>query len=62
MTADTGLCRCGHREDAHDHLRDGSDCGLCGRAACPRFRREPVDRPVLSWLRRRLARSRGWWP
>lgn len=29
------VCRCGHRRDAHEHYRPGSDCGLC---ACTRFR------------------------
>jgi hypothetical protein len=31
------LCRCGHPPDIHEHLRDGSDCGLCGRDTCPDY-------------------------
>ena len=27
--------RCGCDADAHQHLRDGTDCGTCGRAVCP---------------------------
>jgi hypothetical protein len=29
-------CRCGHGQPAHEHNRDGTDCGLC---PCERFRR-----------------------
>lgn len=32
-------CVCGHEAPAHEHWRRGSDCGLCGGAACPSFRR-----------------------
>lgn len=31
-------CACGHRREAHDHYRPGSDCGACGSTRCPRFR------------------------
>lgn len=30
------LCRCGHEQDAHEHYRPGTDCGICG-AACRAF-------------------------
>lgn len=32
-------CCCGHARDVHEHLRPGWDCGVCGVAACPRYRR-----------------------
>lgn len=32
------LCVCGCVEDNHEHHRAGSDCGKCGRFACPHFR------------------------
>lgn len=28
-------CVCGHPAAAHEHYRDGSDCGACGRFWCP---------------------------
>lgn len=31
--------RCGCPRDAHEHYRAGSDCGTCGRGACPFYRR-----------------------
>lgn len=31
--------RCGCAYTAHEHLRDGLDCGPCGPAVCPRFKR-----------------------
>ncbi|MFR9807088.1 hypothetical protein ACL02T_33045 [Pseudonocardia sp. RS010] len=34
----TTACRCGHPEAAHEHYRPGTDCGACGREACPHFR------------------------
>lgn len=33
------LCKCGHPESAHEHYRAGTDCGICGKAVCPRFRK-----------------------
>jgi hypothetical protein len=30
-------CRCGHSRLAHNHHRDGTDCGLC---RCDRFKRD----------------------
>ncbi|HCS57085.1 MAG TPA: hypothetical protein DIW80_07485 [Gordonia polyisoprenivorans] len=33
------VCRCGHPRSAHDHLRAGTDCALCGASGCSRFRR-----------------------
>lgn len=41
-------CRCGHPRDAHEHYRDGSDCGSCGRAFCRRYRR-PFK--IIFWRR-----------
>lgn len=32
------LCRCGHEEEAHEHYRDGDDCGICGAVRCRSFR------------------------
>ena len=33
------LCRtCGCPQQRHEHYRNGTDCGSCGRAVCPRFR------------------------
>jgi hypothetical protein len=40
-------CSCGHRKQAHEHYRAGSDCALCG---CGRFHRS---------LRARFRRSAG---
>ena len=57
MASDT--CRCGHPAEVHEHYRAGSDCGMCGPGVCDRFRRDPGERPLLSWLRHRLARVRG---
>jgi hypothetical protein len=36
-------CRCGHRQDTHQHYRRGSDCALC---SCPRWHAE------RAWQRR----------
>lgn len=30
-------CACGHPRDMHLHLREGSDCGTCGKFFCPRY-------------------------
>lgn len=35
------LCRCGHSREAHQHFRKGTDCGVCGPVACPRFSAVP---------------------
>lgn len=32
-------CLCGHEAEAHEHWRRGSDCGVCGPATCPVYRR-----------------------
>lgn len=58
MGSPADLCRCGHDRDRHQHFRDLAYCGTCPRGECRRFQRDPLDRPVLSWLRRRLARVR----
>ena len=42
------LCRCGHPRAHHDHFRDGSDCGACGKTACPGWR----PAPWWWWLQR----------
>jgi hypothetical protein len=48
------LCRCGHNRAAHEHFRPDTDCALCERGQCDRFRRATN---VLSlpreWLTRR---------
>lgn len=31
-------CVCGHPKEAHEHYRDGFDCGTCGKAVCPSYR------------------------
>jgi len=58
MAADSDLCRCGHYHDLHQHFHDQTYCGTCGPDVCSHFRRDPADRPVLAWLRRRLSRVR----
>lgn len=47
-------CRCGHVEEAHEHYRKGSDCGICGRATCRSFRLDTstVRQPVAVGARR----------
>ena len=45
-------CVCGHPREAHEHYRSGTDCALCGRARCHRFR-------AASGLRARLSRLLG---
>lgn len=42
-----GVCRCGHDRAAHDHYRTGTDCAICGKSTCPRFRSR--DRWRLDW-------------
>lgn len=38
-------CRtCGHTQDAHQHYREGTDCGLCRE--CHRFVPRAKDRPA----------------
>lgn len=31
-------CVCGHAKEAHEHYRQGTDCGACGATACAAFR------------------------
>jgi len=45
-------CVCGHPREAHEHYRAGSDCALCGRSGCGRFR-------ATGSLRARLGRLLG---
>lgn len=33
-----GACACTCPRAAHEHFRAGSDCGRCGKAACPAYR------------------------
>lgn len=35
---DALVCMCGHSARAHEHLRRGDDCGICGAALCARYR------------------------
>jgi len=44
-------CRCTCPRSAHDHYRPGTDCGRCGRAVCPGFRRQ--RRPFKIIFRRK---------
>ena len=30
-------CVCGHPASTHQHYRNGTDCGDCGRWVCPRY-------------------------
>jgi hypothetical protein len=32
-------CACGHARQMHQHYRPGTDCGTCGAAVCPKFRK-----------------------
>lgn len=54
-------CVCGHPAAHHEHYRDGSDCGSCGRDWCPWYI-SLGDRDTLAGLmtpehRIRLAES-----
>jgi hypothetical protein len=40
IRASDDVCACGHIREAHQHFRRGSDCGVCGRVGCRRFRRQ----------------------
>jgi hypothetical protein len=31
-------CMCGHAKAAHEHYRAGSDCALCTKDGCQKFR------------------------
>jgi hypothetical protein len=48
-------CRCGHQREAHQHYRNGTDCGTCG---CGRFSAAPGRLATLvgAVLHRRPAR------
>lgn len=35
---DPACLRCGCEPEVHLHLRDGLDCGRCGRAVCRGYR------------------------
>ncbi len=48
-------CVCGCNERAHQHFRRGTDCALCGRGACARFRPARDSEPEISWPRALLA-------
>lgn len=49
MSASDLVCRCGHSFDAHQHLRKGTDCALCGRGGCSRFE-SAASRPLVARL------------
>ena len=51
------LCRCGHPQDLHTHLRDGDDCGRCGKPTCPGYR--PPNRWRRYLLRLRTAEEQN---
>jgi len=38
--AEEQVCVCGHTKAAHQHFRPGNDCGRCGAAGCPKFKRD----------------------
>jgi bacterioferritin-associated ferredoxin len=63
MDEPDALCRCGHAAQFHEHYRDGSDCGKCGRTACAGFRpatqtAEPkANRSPRAVIRRMLGNS-----
>jgi hypothetical protein len=44
-------CLCSHDRAAHEHWRAGSDCGACGAAGCPAYRRRGGR---VRWILRRL--------
>jgi hypothetical protein len=46
-------CACGHRKDAHEHYRPGTDCGACGATACAAFRPAGSTSPLRKLFRRR---------
>lgn len=50
-------CACGHDRETHTHYRAGSDCGLCGPVACPKFRSDAWWRAVGSAVRSALRPS-----
>lgn len=56
-TSASTLCICGHPRAAHQHFRQGSDCGACGSAVCPRFRssRGRLFHPIAVVLAARQA-------
>jgi hypothetical protein len=45
-------CACGHAKEAHEHYRRGSDCGVCGAAACDEYSKQggPARRALRRWL------------
>lgn len=53
-------CRCGCPRHVHEHLRDGSDCGPCGKATCGHYRPDPGFWLVAAArIRRHLALIRA---
>jgi hypothetical protein len=44
---------CGHAKTAHEHYREGADCGVCGAESCAAFRPEEER----GFLRRLFRRS-----
>jgi hypothetical protein len=37
-TPEQALCVCGHKNEAHQHFRRGTDCSLCPVGTCKKFR------------------------
>ena len=56
MTAGNALCVCGHPHQAHEHLRKGTDCALCGAGGLPAV---PPPALVAPLADRRHAEIRG---
>ena len=56
--ADAPPCRCGHPAAVHEHYRPASDCSLCGRLVCERYRADVPSRLSLLWA---LVRHCGTW-
>ena len=59
-------CACSCPKRVHEHWRDGTDCGSCGRNVCPRYRRTWRGYPLHVWILAGLAAlavdvAIGWW-
>jgi hypothetical protein len=56
--ADDTPCRCGHKPNAHQHFRGGTECSLC--LDCPRFRTAQgrFRRLAAAWLKLAAALAR----
>jgi hypothetical protein len=47
MQGITSVCACGHPQEAHEHYRRGSDCGICGAVQCASFRAVKTTSPPV---------------